>query len=115
MAKLEDQQEGGCTEYANLKSGFLSRHRRGVADALANIKATSFGHAYSFRERYNGIIHPSAPTQSFGLGVCCGWHQPIKCHINALRLDTRAAHLCSLRQRQAGAMNAWTYLERPSR
>ncbi|KAK0435167.1 hypothetical protein EV421DRAFT_1740417 [Armillaria borealis] len=38
-----------------------------VADALANIKAASLGHA-CFRERYDGIIQPSTPTQSFGLG-----------------------------------------------
>ncbi|PBK58413.1 hypothetical protein ARMSODRAFT_133508 [Armillaria solidipes] len=37
-----------------------------------------------FWERYDGIIQPSPPTQSSGLGVRCGRHQPIKCHINPL-------------------------------
>ncbi|SJL18469.1 uncharacterized protein ARMOST_22058 [Armillaria ostoyae] len=58
LAKLEDEQEGGCTEYARL---FLSQRTSsrdsyqytdvGVADALTNIKATSFGYACFFSGR----------------------------------------------------------------
>ncbi|SJL18455.1 uncharacterized protein ARMOST_22044 [Armillaria ostoyae] len=57
LAKLEDEQEVGCTEYART---FLSQRTSsrdssedtdvGVTDALANIKATSSGHACSLVE-----------------------------------------------------------------
>ncbi|SJK98304.1 uncharacterized protein ARMOST_01569 [Armillaria ostoyae] len=57
LAKLEDEQEVGCTEYAHT---FLSQQTSsrdssedtdvGVTDALANIKATSSGHACSLVE-----------------------------------------------------------------
>lgn len=84
----------------------------------------------NFRERYDGIIQPSTPTQFFGLGLRCGCYQPIECHINALRLDAHVTHLCLRRQRQvnesrgyprcmlirsiSGALNVWTYREKPS-
>ncbi|SJK98302.1 uncharacterized protein ARMOST_01567 [Armillaria ostoyae] len=71
LAKLEDQQEGGCTEYGaylgpgtlNLKSGFLSRWwmhwRTSRRHRLATLVSSS-----SFQERYDGIIQPN----TFGLG-----------------------------------------------
>ncbi|PBK81470.1 hypothetical protein ARMGADRAFT_1091208 [Armillaria gallica] len=57
LARLEDEQEGECTEYARLfpSQGTSSQDSCqdtdvGLADALANIKATSFGHAYFLAE-----------------------------------------------------------------
>ncbi len=51
----------------------------GVVDALANLKATSFGHA-CFLVEFPGEVQPSTSAQSFGLGVRCGRHQPSKRH-----------------------------------
>ncbi len=85
LAKLEDEQEGECTEYgaclgpgtrevSSLIVGQLAYFFHSepqvrilqnsdivVADALANIEATSFGHACLFFE-FPGGVQPSTLT-----------------------------------------------------
>ncbi|PBK59771.1 hypothetical protein ARMSODRAFT_1027074 [Armillaria solidipes] len=113
LAKLEDEQEGGCTEYAHPSLSQRTSNRDSSQDTDVEWRMhwrTSRRHRFamlvsssSFQERYDGIIQPSTSTP------------PNLSTWGALRLDTRAADLCSPRQQQAGALDARTYPECPSR